>query len=224
MGPLATAEFFRLLIALTDAEKDQDHLTTLIYNQVKIPDRTKYILGEGANPLPLLKKTALALAEMGADYLCMPCNTAHYFFEELKTAVGIPFLNMLELSAQKVLVEYGSNQSIGLLATEGTIKTGIYEEYFVAQYLQLLKPSTTDQKVVNELIEAVKAGKRHLPLEAFLEVGEKLHQQGATVLIAGCTEISVALRRYDITNNFIDPLEVLAEEALDFAGMRIQKF
>ena len=102
MGPLATVDLFGKIVNLTDAKCDNDHIHILIDNNTYIPDRTSYILGDGKNPLDELVKSAKRLKDMGADFLVMPCNTAHYFYNDIINNVSIPFINMIEETASYI--------------------------------------------------------------------------------------------------------------------------
>jgi len=94
MGPEATLDLFHKIIKLTYAEKDQDHLRIIIDNNPKIPDRTDAISGTGKDPLPKLIVTAQILEKAGADFIIIPCNTAHYFISEIQQSIKIPILTL----------------------------------------------------------------------------------------------------------------------------------
>ena len=128
MGPLATADLFKKIVLNTKAEKDQDHIRVLIDNNTNIPDRTGAILKGGADPIPELTKSAKVLSDMGADLLIMPCNTAHYFHKNVQDAVNIPVLHMIELTMEALKAQ--GIKKAGLLATDGTIQSGIYQNIF----------------------------------------------------------------------------------------------
>ena len=128
MGPLATADFFKKIVLNTKANIDQEHIKVLIDNNTDIPDRTSAIIHNDKSPVPQLVKSAVMLWAMGAQILVMPCNTAHYFYSEVQKSVEIPVLNMIELTCS-ALVQKGVKRA-GLLATEGTIKSKIYQNVF----------------------------------------------------------------------------------------------
>ncbi|MBS3787340.1 amino acid racemase, partial [Candidatus Bipolaricaulota bacterium] len=125
MGPEATIECYKSIIDQTPADTDQEHLSIVIVNNPQIPDRTEAILYDGDSPVPALQDSARVLEVAGADFLIMPCNTAHHFVSEVEKAIEVPVLNMIETTVDQL--EPGS--TVGLLATMGTIKTGIYEKY-----------------------------------------------------------------------------------------------
>ncbi len=220
MGPLATTELLKKIVLFTDAQSDQEHLPILIDNNTTIPDRTAYIVGLGENPITYLVESAQRLERMGADYLIMPCNTAHYFYKEIAQSITIPFLNMIEETAKYIAKTYAPEKEIGLLATEGTGNSGIYDEVFRAYNMRILKPSKDTQKFVTEFIYDIKKGKETLDLKDFFETVKDLNNQGANVLILGCTELSVAYDLFKFKGNFVDPLEILALKAIEFAGKK----
>jgi len=215
MGPLATVELFKRIVLKTPARRDQDHLRIIIYNNPKIPDRTAYILGKGENPLPELIKSAKKLESCGADFIIMPCNTAHYFLEEIQKAIRIPIISMIEATAE--YIEKLGLRKVGLLATTGTIVAGIYQRSLRRRGIEVITPSERDQeKVMKGIYEGVKAGNLKLGRELLLEIAKKLEKVSEGI-IAGCTEVSVALKQEDLNVPLIDPLDIIAEKAVRLA-------
>src|SRR4030042_3354613 len=130
MGPEATIDLFYKIIKSTPAEKDQDHLRIIIDNNPKIPDRTAAILGKAEDPLPALQETAQNLEKAGADFIIIPCNTAHYFLSSIQESVNIPVLNMLEETAKETKKRIPQIKKVGLLASIGVYKSEIYHQHF----------------------------------------------------------------------------------------------
>jgi len=218
LGPEATAELFLRIIRATPAKRDQDHLPIIIFNNPQIPDRTAAILYGGESPLIELIKTAQRLERAGADFIIMPCNTAHYYYDELKSSVKIPFLNMIELTVKRVLNVYPNVKFVGLMATTGTVKTGLYQKYFENYGVKVIVPSDEDQHIVmSGIYDGVKAGDLNLGRRLLLDVANKLIANGAELIILGCTEISIVIKNGDLKVPIVDPLQVLAEEAVKFA-------
>lgn len=217
MGPLATADLFKKIVLNTKAEKDQEHIRVLVDNNTNIPDRTKAILHGGEDPVPELTKSAKALRKMGADLLIMPCNTAHYFHGKVQESVDIPVLNMIEITCN-ALKEAGIKKA-GLLATDGTIQSGIYQSVFDASGIELVKPGTDGQKAVMDMIySGVKASKWNYDTAEAKKEMEKLFDMGAEVLILGCTELPLAKEMYNLEYPSVDPTLELAKEAIRMAG------
>ncbi|MCX8168636.1 MAG: amino acid racemase [Candidatus Methanomethylicia archaeon] len=218
LGPEATAELFFRIIKITPAKRDQDHIPIIIFNNPKVPDRTAAILYGGENPLIELIKTAQKLEKAGVDFIIMPCNTAHYYYDELKSSVKIPFLNMIELTVKRIVRIYPNIKSVGLIATTGTIKSGLYQRYLDNYGIKAIIPSDEDQEVVMRgIYNGVKAGNLNLGRNLLLKVANKLIGMGAELIILGCTEVSIAIKSEDLSIPIIDPLQVLAEEAVKYA-------
>ncbi len=215
MGPLATADLFRRIVEKTPAKRDQDHPRVIIYNNPKIPDRTAFILGRGEDPRPELIASAKKLEECGADFIIMPCNTAHFFAGDIQEAVNIPLVSMVEETAERVR-EMGIRR-VGLLATDGTIKGRVYYRALKKRGIELILPDENDQGLVMRgIYEGVKAGNVELGRELLLKVARKLEEK-AEGIIAGCTEVSIALKPEDLKVPLIDPMDVIAEKAVRLA-------
>lgn len=218
MGPMATADMFRKIVLNTKAEQDQDHLRILIDNNVDIPDRTAAILRGGEDPSPALISSAKSLKDMGAQLLIIPCNTAHYFHANVQAAVDIPVLHMIELTCQEVK-ERGA-KCIGLMATDGTIQTGIYQKAFQEHGIKLIHAEGEDQAAIMDVIyNGVKAGALTYDTTKIRAVMDKLLAQGAELLVLGCTELPLAVENYHLTDYpIVDSTKVLAKAAIKEAG------
>ncbi|KUJ98666.1 MAG: Aspartate racemase [Thermococcales archaeon 44_46] len=215
MGPLATVDLFKRIVLKTPAKKDQDHPRIIIYNNPKIPDRTAYILGKGENPLPELIDSAKKLESWGADFIIMPCNTAHYFADEIQKAIKIPLINMVEETAE--YIKTLNLKKVGLLATDGTIKGMVYHNALLKRGIEIAVPDKNGQReLMDAIYEGIKAGNLEWGREKMLEIAKKLEKRGEG-LIAGCTEVSVVLRQEDFDIPLIDPMDVIAEKAVKLA-------
>lgn len=220
MGPLATSDLFHKIIVNTDAGKDQDHIRVLIDNNTNIPDRTKAILHGGDSPVAELSESATKLEKMGADLLIMPCNTAHYFYEDVSACVSVPVLNMISVTG-RILSEKGIKKA-GLLATDGTIQSGIYAKELQKYGIEVVKPDTDGQKNVMDMIySGVKAGLAEYDTTEIRRVIENLLDIGAEILILGCTELPLAMDMYKLDYPSIDPTLELAREAIKQAGAKL---
>lgn len=217
MGPLATADLFEKIILHTRASCDQDHLRVFIDSNTGIPDRTAAILHNGADPVPELAASARGLERQGAELLLMPCNTAHHFYEAVQASVSVPVLHMIRLTA-RTLEERGV-KTAGLLATDGTIRTGIYQRCFAGSGIRLLTPDRQGQQAMMDMIYlGVKAGRQDYNAAAARETMEALLDQGAETLILGCTELPLAVKLYGIGLPATDPTLELALAAIRQAG------
>lgn len=223
MGPLATADLFRKIVLKTKSETDQEHIHIIIDSNTNIPDRTKSIISKGESPLKEMINSAKNLESSGADFLIMCCNTAHYYYQDICQAINIPFLNMLEETVKFIEKNYGKDIIVGLLATDGTISTGIYDEYFNKSSIKVIKPIYAQKYVMEFVYEGIKKGKFDLGTDRFFGAVEELKSNGAEIFILGCTELSAAKDIFNFKGNFIDPLEVIAERAIEFAGGEVKK-
>lgn len=215
MGPEATAELFCRLIKATPAQKDQDHLRVIIDNNPRIPDRTEAIVGRGPSPLPEMVKTARNLERAGADFIVMPCNTAHYYYEDLKKSVGIPILNMIELTARVINKRFPNVRRVGLIATTGTVKTKVYDQALGRIGIKVISPPADLQNVVMEAIyDDIKAGRIMEGRKIIVNVANHLAERGSDMIICGCTEVSLVLKSGDLPILIIDPLQILSEAAV----------
>jgi len=220
MGPEATIDLFYKIIKFSPAEKDQEHLRIIIDNNPKIPDRTAAILGKGEDPLPALQETAQNLEKAGADFIIIPCNTAHYFLSQIQKSVRIPVLNMIEETAKDIQQRIPQIQKVGLLASIGTYKTEIYHQQFKKLNIEVVYPDEKDKDVVMKAIYAVKAGDLSEGVKSnILKIAQKLIDEGVKVIIAGCTEIPLILKEGDIPVPLIDPTQVLAKIAVQKAKL-----
>jgi aspartate racemase len=216
MGPAATADFFQKLIQATPAAADQDHLKVLIFSNPHIPDRTAAIRGEGPDPLPALVASAKTLVRGGADFLTMPCVTAHRFFDALQAAVAIPVLHLIRETAHAAVTQYPSLRRFGLLATSGTLQSRLFEAAFEPYGLAVLACEPTVQET--RVMEAIYAVKKGQPLEhgrgLIRDAAAHLRERGAEAVVSGCTEIPLLLRDGDLPVPVLDPTWILARAAV----------
>lgn len=221
MGPLATGDLFMEIVANTDAQSDQEHLHIIVDNNTAIPDRTDAILHNGVSPLNEMQKSAQRLINIGATILCMPCNTAHYFYKDLASRLNVPLVNMIEETGNE-LVRQGIKKA-ALLATEGTVLCGIYADVMKNKGVELIYPDARGQHVVTDVIyKGIKANNMAYNPVMFNAVIETLFARGAQTLILGCTELPIAARRYNVTKPCVNPTHILARAVISAAGGRLK--
>lgn len=214
LGPAATSYFFDLLVERTPAAEDQEHLRVIVDSNPSIPDRTGYLLDDGPDPVPALIETGRNVETAGADLLTVPCNTAHAFLDDVADAVGVPVLNMIELAAERVRSRSDIDR-VGLLATDATIAIGLYHEYFEGRSVELVTPSDPVQDRVMEALYDIKAGDIGAPRRMLVDAVDSFGEVDAVV--AGCTEVPVALSARDIDVPLVDPMTVMADRAIERA-------
>lgn len=222
MGPMATCQFFKYIIELTDAKNDQDHLHIIIDNNVNIPDRTEYILGRGEDPRIEMVKSVVKLEAMGADYIAIPCNTAHYFYDHLVKYTRTTILNMIEETALFLKKKEDEKKDFLLLSTEGTYKSAIYQETFKSFGLNIIEPNKEDKKIIMEWIYKIKASDFDIGLEEFESLVTRCIGEENIPIIAGCTELSLLVDKLDIKRKYYDPMIILAKKCVELKKKQIK--
>ena len=226
MGPEATAYFFELIIKKTKAEKDQEHIPVIIYANPGVPERTAAVLGKGPSPLPKLVEGARVLKEAGADFIVMPCVTAHHFYNEMLREVKVNFLNLVDETVLYALRKNPGLKKAGLVASTGTLRARLFHEAFGREGVEIVEPAEKEQERVMEAIfgkQGVKAGHTSgKSREAILDVAKALIGRGAEAIIAGCTEVPLVLEAGDIEVPLIEPLQILAEVSIRMAGYKVR--
>lgn len=222
VGPLATVYFMDMLVKMTDADCDQGHIPVLCFNHATIPDRTAYILGSSReNPLPVMERDAQLLEKAGASFIAIPCNTAHYFYEQLQSKVSIPIVNILEETVKYVLAHNENVKKIGILATEGTVAARAYQNVCAACGVDYDIPNEFDQKSLMHIIyDEVKAGKP-ADFEEFMRIIGVMKHEGCDAVILGCTELSIIHRDFRMNRpDVVDSLTVLAKRCIELCGKK----
>lgn len=223
LGPMATAYFLELLTGMSAVENDQGHMKILLESIPMTPDRTAYILDHRKdNPLPSLIKAGKEIKEQGADFIAIPCVTAHYFYKKLSEEIQLPIISLVD-EMVKTFVKLHT-QSVGLLATSGTIKSRILQDALVKEGIACIVPDDEYQKMLMKIIyEQIKAGDR-VDIEMFEEISDSLRERGAEKLLLGCTELSLIKRDYEIKEEYIDILEILARAAIVKNNIKVKEY
>lgn len=215
LGPEATLSLYREILRKTKANRDQDNIPLIIINNPQIADRSSFILNQTEDPCPEIIETAQRLEKAGADFIVMPCNTAHYFTEQIQKSILIPFINMINLTADYISKNFNSVEKVGLLITTGSRATGIYSEALKKQGIEPILPNKKSQEdVMNAVYAGVKAGDKKQAKQIFEAVSKELINAGAEIIIMGCTEVPLALKQKDIDVPLIDPIDILAEKTV----------
>jgi aspartate racemase len=218
MGPEATLDLYRHIIDLTPANKDQDHFKVLIYSNPQIPDRTRAIVEGGESPLISLIESARLLEQSGAGIIAMPCNTAHYFLPQVQEKIGIPILNMIQETCRVLCTRLPSDKKVGLLASIGTVRSGVYHQVMSNAGVEILAPEEADQERIQIAIMQVKAGVHtQSTREIFESAGMQLVDAGARAIILGCTEVPLAFNPDRIDYPSLNSTRILAQAAVDWA-------
>lgn len=215
MGPQATNTFYQYIIDRTRARSDQEHLPVLIFSDCQMPDRTGAILGSDEAKEAVYQRLladARLLEGAGCTVLAVPCNTSHYFLDRVQEQISIPILHMIRETAK--LLKAQDKSRPGILATDGTIQSGLYQKEFAALGIQAVVPSPAAQKQVMSLIyDDIKAGKAGDP-EKFAALHQDLEEQGCDCAVLACTELSVFASQHHLPAFYVDAMAVLAERCV----------
>jgi aspartate racemase len=214
MGPGATAQFLQCVVDATEAGRDQDHLHLLIESDPAIPDRTLALVGDGPSPLGALVRVARRLEQMGADLLVMPCNTAHAYAAEIARSVGIPLVSLVAETAAYLAALNPRPARAGVLATTGTVASGVYQAALGAVGIETIVPTDREQEQVMAAVYGLKGGEPGQP--AVGRALARLVERGAEVIVLGCTEFPAL--KFDTAARIVDPARVVASRIVELAG------
>lgn len=222
MGPQATQVFYQRILDRTDAARDQDHLCALIFSDTAIPDRTQAILsGREEEVYQRLLAGAKLLEGAGCTCLAIPCNTSHYFAPRLQAELHIPLLHMPRLAVARAR-ELGWRK-VAILATEGTVKTGVYQRECDQAGLTAWSPDETIQALVTSIIyDEIKRGETG-SREKFAAIDKAARAAGCDGAILGCTELSVFHAYHALPDYYLDAMDLLAQEAILRCGKRLRE-
>ena len=226
LGPQATAYFLDMVVRLTQAARDQDHLDMVVLNHATIPDRTAFILGtDDADPGPVMAADAARLQEFGVSFLVVPCNTAHHFTQQVVDAVDVPVVSIVAETVDEAARRVPGLATVGVLGTSGTLAARVYHHELESRGMTCVTPDDDDQAVVMRIIyDQVKAG-RPIDVDALTGVVDRLRQAGAEVVLLGCTELSIVAADFDLLaadRLLVDSLDVLARRTIERAGHRVR--
>ena len=236
MGTQAGLDFCNKLAVLNRGKIDQEYPLFLLYNKSNIPGRpesigsqTKNLSNKSTNKtsrakynkvLKSLLKGCKLLEKNKCKFIVIPCNTAHYWFDDLQNKINIPIINMPKEVFKFTKKKCKKNSKVGLLATEGTLKTGVYKNFFEKNY-ELIEPSSKLQKLsVNKAIKFVKMGNVKAAAKAIKPAINSLIKMKCKKIILGCTELPIAIFAFKSFKNiksskiFLDPNLILAQSAM----------
>lgn len=221
LGPIATLDFFDRILKRTKAVREQDHLRLIIDNNTKIPDRNAYKRGEGPSPGPALASAARALQDAGAEFIVMACNTTHAWEAEIRAAISVPFISIIE-ETTKVVADLNP-EGAGVLAVDACLSSNLYQEALTKRGVKPVLLPADSQRTFMELIYRIKGGDTGETVKrSMATLARKLEAQGAEVIIAGCTEIPLVLTADDIDGELVNSTDVLVERTIVFAGAELK--
>lgn len=223
MGPLATQLFYRMLIDMTDADSDQDHLDMIILNHASMPDRTEAIKSGQIELLyNELLRDAKKLEDDGVAAIAIPCNTSHMVLDRLQSNIGIPIIHMIRETVSWVMRERIGIKKVGILATDGTIASGLYQKACTESGIEPIIPSKAGQELVMKIIyDGVKGG-NPIDYNDFIKIEGELAASGCEAAIMGCTELSCMKEMYRLPSYYIDAMEVLVAKSIVLCGKKLK--
>ena len=236
MGTQAGLDFCNKLAMLNRGKSDQEYPLFMLYNKSNIPGRPESI-GVQTKELSLIPKSTKniikynkvlkslligcrSLEKSGCKFIVIPCNTAHYWYDDLQKKINIPIINMPKEVFKHTQKKCTKNSKIGLLATEGTLKTKIYDRLFEKNF-KLIKPTDVLQKYsVNKTIKYVKMGNVKLAEKSIRKSINYLLKMKCKKIILGCTELPIAIfafksfKKVKLSKIFLDPNLILATSSM----------
>lgn len=225
MGPLATQLLYKEITERTDASCDQEHIDMIILSHAKMPDRTEAIRsGNEEKVRALLLEDAKFLEKNGMSAIAVPCNTSHYFWEYLQENVNIPIINMVRETVKAVTAQKPAVKKIGVLATDGTVYTGIYKKECEKAGVEYYTPDKKHQELVMRIIyDQIKKG---LPGsdEDFAKIDKHLKENGCDAGILACTELSCYAKQNGVSDFYTDALDILCERSIEVCGAKLKKY
>ena len=218
MGPMATADFFRKLIEETPAQHDDDHVPVVIYSVPQIPNRDTAITRGTESPLPQMLAGMRSLKTQGAKFVAIPCNTAHFWYDELQRDGGLPILHIADAACDELERRGAAKARVGLMATEATLQSRIYHDRLLRRGVEcVVNPPEERAALIYPGIHAVKRGALEDARAAVERAVMRLFERGVETVILGCTELPVALEAVESATmrSCIDATRALARASVD---------
>lgn len=218
MGPEATIDIFQKIVQATPVVTDADHLRIIIDNNPKMPSRQEAILSGGENPGPAMGKTAQNLEKAGAEVLIICANTAHYFYDDVKNAVQIDVLHIIEETVKETIKRNNEIEKVGVVATAGAMKANIFQTSFAEKEIDVIEiPQKLQEQIQTAIFSYKYNGIKEADINKIEEVISFLIAEGAEAIIMGCTEIPIMLAGKTYAVPVYDPNEIIAKVAVTYA-------
>jgi aspartate racemase len=226
MGPKATSVFFDKVIENTDAHKDQDHLDMIILSHASLPDRTMSILEHEEEAfLESIRKDILLLEHAGVANIALTCNTAHYFHEQMQAMTKVNIINMVDETIKSIYLKYGLGSKVGILATNGTRRSGIYKDGCHKYNLEPYFPDAVVQDQVMNIIYNDVKGELVVDTNSKLEeiIKDLIFKENCQCVILACTELSCIKLTSEVAKYSIDAMDVLIEKSITLSGRTMKR-
>lgn len=224
MGPLATATLLQRIIDLTSASCDQEHIRIFIDNNTSIPDRTLHLTKKAKDPYPEILASAYILQNCGADYLIIPCNTAHFCYAKLKKDVRIPIISIIDATIEEILNNPNLQDGLGLLGTRGLQVWGAYLNDFKSLNIPCQETTEAEQVLISNLISDIKKnGVTDENINLFKTIINELKTKGWRHFILGCTELALMEKYLKLNSEFINTIDILAKAGIRACGYQVKE-
>ncbi len=217
MGTPATESYVRLLNQRTHAHSDQEYLNYILVNDATVPDRTDYILDHSKpSSSRIYSEDVRAQSLLQPEFIVIVCNTAHYFYDQLAAASSVPLLHMPRLAIRDMCERFPNEERIGLIATQGTIKDGIYSHEIENTGRKVILGDQALQDMVTELIYKYVKEKGEVNAELYHRILKRMHDDfQVNVIVLGCTELSFAQEKAgDHPYHVIDAQSIIVDKTI----------
>ncbi|UAK25045.1 cysteate racemase [Sphingomonas nostoxanthinifaciens] len=223
MGPAATIDFMAKVLRHSQAargpgSREQEDVRLLVDSNPAVPDRNAAVAGTGPSPGPALAAMAQGLAGGGAAFLVMPCNAAHAFADAIVAATPLPFVSLIAETAQAIRADFPAIERVGVLAVDATARARLYEQALEPLGIAPIVPEGAARARFMETVWRIKAGDTGDATRAAMRASaEALIADGAQLIVAGCTEVPLALGPGDLAVPFLDATDILARRTVAYA-------
>lgn len=223
MGPFATSVFLERIVTNTMAKNDQEHIDTIIINHASLPDRTNVILNNNHDKFLTAIKPDIELLEYSnVNNIAVPCNTSHFFYDEMQSMTKVNIINMVELTVKHVHSNYGVNSKVAVLATKGTTKSEIYKNELDKCNLQHHSISPETQDEIMDIIYKVKF-ENLFDSDKLNEIIRKLVvQEDCACVILACTELSCIQIDSSLRAKYVDALDILVNQSIILSNRNVK--
>lgn len=222
MGPKATAVFMDKLVDHTAAVRDQDHIDMVVLNHASLPDRTEVILsGEKDRFLSAVEKDIRLLEHVGVANIAIPCNTSHYFYQDMQAMTSIPIIHMVDETLQEIARRYEAGSKVGVLATNGTLRSGIYRDTCAKYSMRYHDIDDAMQAEVMRIIyEDVKRDNNVSPDKLEAIIFDLIERAECQCVILACTELSCISISEAAKAHSIDAMAMLVKRSIELSGKK----
>ncbi|MDE8652532.1 aspartate/glutamate racemase family protein [Novosphingobium album (ex Liu et al. 2023)] len=223
MGPAATIDFMAKVLVHSQGSRgpggrEQDDVRLIVDSNPAVPDRNAAVAGTGPSPAPFLADMARGLERAGVDFLVMPCNAAHAFADAVRAATPVPFVSLIDEAVAALRTRFPGVERVGVLAVNGCADARLYENALAPAGIEAVTPQGALRRRFMDTVWAIKRGdKSRGSIEDMRLVANALIEQGASVIIAGCTEVPLLLADGDLDVPMLDSTDVLALRTVAYA-------